>query len=220
MTAQNMLNIKQLPLHCLYLGISLAALNTAIAPAAAQSVTIINGAGVHQRPVAGYSIYGTPVNTHRVVHPVGRQAPYGSYDPYPNVRQNVVYPTQIYPHVNYPVNTHRVVHPVSRQAPYGSYDPYPNVRQNVVYPTQIYPHVNYPVNTHRVVYPVNRQAPYGSYDPYPNVRQNVVYPTQIYPHVNYPIIRNSTIVNPVPVNNSWRHTPFRGRSRVILTYPH
>lgn len=178
MTAQNLLNIKQLPLHCLYVGISLAAMNAAIAPASAQSVIIINGGGVHQRPAAGYSIYGTPVKTHRVVHPVSRQAPYGSYHPYPYVRQNVVNPTHIYPNVNYPINDRTIVHPVTRQ------------------------------------------APYGGYYSYPSVQQNVVNPTPIYPNVNYPIIRNSTIVNPVPVNNSWRRTPFRGRSRVFLTYPH
>jgi hypothetical protein len=178
MSQTNMLNIKQLPLRCLYVSITLAVMHVVAAPASAQSVIIINGAGVHQHPAAGYSIYGTPVNTHRVFHPVRRITPHRSYYPYPYVRQNIVNPTQIYPTVNYPINTLRVINPVTRQ------------------------------------------APYGGYYPYPNVRQNIVNPTQIYPTVNHPMIRDSTIVNPVPVNNSWRRTPFRGRSRVILNYPH
>ncbi|MEH1831941.1 MAG: hypothetical protein V7L29_07680 [Nostoc sp.] len=36
-----------------------------------------------------------------------------------------------------------------------------------------------------------------------------------------PTIRDSTVVNPVIINNSWRHTTFSdGRSRVIITYHH
>ncbi|MEH2221671.1 hypothetical protein [Nostoc sp.] len=50
---------------------------------------------------------------------------------------------------------------------------------------------------------------------YPQVRQNIRNFTPI-----NPIIRDSTLVNPVIINNSWRRTPFSGgRSRVIITYP-
>ncbi|MEH2125673.1 hypothetical protein [Nostoc sp.] len=50
---------------------------------------------------------------------------------------------------------------------------------------------------------------------YPQVRQNIRNFTPI-----NPIIQDSTLVNPVIINNSWRRTPFSGgRSRVIITYP-
>ncbi|MBN4006898.1 hypothetical protein [Nostoc sp. LPT] len=50
---------------------------------------------------------------------------------------------------------------------------------------------------------------------YPQFRQNVRNFTPI-----NPTIRDSTLVNPVIINNSWRRTPFSGgRSRVIITYP-
>ncbi|MEH2107989.1 hypothetical protein [Nostoc sp.] len=50
---------------------------------------------------------------------------------------------------------------------------------------------------------------------YPQFRQNVRNPILI-----NPTIRDSTLVNPVIINNSWRRTPFSGgRSRVIITYP-
>ncbi|MEH1843698.1 MAG: hypothetical protein V7L25_01450 [Nostoc sp.] len=42
----------------------------------------------------------------------------------------------------------------------------------------------------------------------------------INPTLINPTIRDSTVVNPVIINNSWRHTTFSdGRSRVIITYP-
>ncbi|WP_445631001.1 hypothetical protein [Nostoc sp. DSM 114167] len=50
---------------------------------------------------------------------------------------------------------------------------------------------------------------------YPQFRQNVRNFTPI-----DPTIRDSTLVNPVIINNSWPRTPFSGgRSRVIITYP-
>ncbi|QKQ72813.1 hypothetical protein [Nostoc sp. TCL240-02] len=50
---------------------------------------------------------------------------------------------------------------------------------------------------------------------YPQVRQNVRNSNRI-----NPTIRDSTLVNPVIINNSWQRTPFSGgRSRVIITYP-
>ncbi|WP_414512852.1 hypothetical protein [Nostoc sp. PCC 9305] len=50
---------------------------------------------------------------------------------------------------------------------------------------------------------------------YPQFRQNFRNSTPI-----NPTIRDSTLVNPVIINNSWRRTPFSGgRSRVIITYP-
>ncbi|MBD0302287.1 MAG: hypothetical protein ICV85_08920 [Tolypothrix sp. T3-bin4] len=55
---------------------------------------------------------------------------------------------------------------------------------------------------------------------YPRFRQNVRNSTLINPTLINPTIRDSNVVNPVIINNSWRHTPFRGgRSRVIITYP-
>ncbi|AFY33425.1 hypothetical protein [Calothrix sp. PCC 7507] len=174
MTAQNMPKIKHLPLNCLYVGITLAVMNAAIAPVSAQSVIIINGARVNQLPAPNYSVYGSPINNLRVVHPARRQIIHRSYYHDGDIRQNVVYPRQIYPNVNYPTSNFRVVHPARRQI------------------------------IHRSYY---RDG---------GVRQNVVYPRQIYPNVNYPRIRYST-PNPVNVNNSWHDTPFRGRSRVILS---
>ncbi|MDZ8091709.1 MAG: hypothetical protein RM049_04865 [Nostoc sp. DedQUE04] len=50
---------------------------------------------------------------------------------------------------------------------------------------------------------------------YPQFRQNIRNFTPI-----NPTIRDSTLVNPVIINNSWPRTPFSGgRSRVIITYP-
>ncbi|MEH2078908.1 MAG: hypothetical protein V7K89_02485 [Nostoc sp.] len=73
---------------------------------------------------------------------------------------------------------------------------------------------------------------------YPQFRQNVrnstlvnpTYPNYSYPQFRQnlrnstlinPTIRDSTLVNPVIINNnSWHRTPFSGgRSRVIITYP-
>ncbi|MEA5621396.1 hypothetical protein [Nostoc sp. UHCC 0251] len=55
---------------------------------------------------------------------------------------------------------------------------------------------------------------------YPQFRQNVRNSTLINPTLINPTIRDSNVVNPVIINNSWRRTPFRGgRSRVIITYP-
>ncbi|MEH1781110.1 MAG: hypothetical protein V7K67_33845 [Nostoc sp.] len=58
----------------------------------------------------------------------------------------------------------------------------------------------------------------------PATRQNVTNSTPI-----NPTIRDSTLVNPVIINNSWRRTPFSGGrclttscsapTRVIITYP-
>lgn len=58
----------------------------------------------------------------------------------------------------------------------------------------------------------------------PATKQNVTNSTPI-----NPTIRDSTLVNPVIINNSWRRTPFSGGrclttscsapSRVIITYP-
>jgi hypothetical protein len=39
---------------------------------------------------------------------------------------------------------------------------------------------------------------------------------QTYPILINPSIRDSTLINPVIINNSRQHTPFRGRSRVII----
>jgi len=55
---------------------------------------------------------------------------------------------------------------------------------------------------------------------YPQVRRNRFNnSTLVNPTLINPTIRDSTIVNPVIINNSWRRTPFRGRSRVIITHP-
>lgn len=43
--------------------------------------------------------------------------------------------------------------------------------------------------------------------------------TLVNPTLINPTIKDSTIINPVIINNSWRRTPFRGRSRVIITHP-
>lgn len=166
MVEQN-INIKQLPLNCLYAGISLAVMSAAVTPAAAQSVIIINGSGNYQHPAAGYSVYG---NSRRVYPQRVIIQQHRGYDYYPGVRQHVIYP--------------QVVHPGA------SFRQYPGIRQNV-----------YP----QVVHPGTRLTPYGTYNSQPIIRQN--------------IIRYSTPVNPMTVNNSWRRTPFGGRSRVIINYP-
>ncbi|MBD2498366.1 hypothetical protein BCD64_14690 [Nostoc sp. MBR 210] len=59
---------------------------------------------------------------------------------------------------------------------------------------------------------------------YPNYYPQVRYDrfnnsTLVNPTLINPIIKDSTIVNPVIINNSWQRTPFRGRSRVIITHP-
>ncbi len=63
-----------------------------------------------------------------------------------------------------------------------------------------------------------RSNNYSNYS-YPQTRQQVGNSTLINPTLINPTIQDSTLVNPVIINNSWRRTPFRGRSRVILNYP-
>ncbi|MBD2449462.1 hypothetical protein H6G76_20305 [Nostoc sp. FACHB-152] len=59
---------------------------------------------------------------------------------------------------------------------------------------------------------------YPGYDPY--VRHHRFNDSiLVNPTIVNPTIRDSTIVNPVIINNSWRRTPFRGRSRVIIRSP-
>ncbi|MBE9006358.1 hypothetical protein IQ259_15140 [Fortiea sp. LEGE XX443] len=63
---------------------------------------------------------------------------------------------------------------------------------------------------------------------YPRVRHHrsydykspsrTIYPNY-YPRVRHHRFHNSKFGNPVIINNSWRRTPFRGRSRVILNHP-
>ncbi|MEH2135636.1 hypothetical protein [Nostoc sp.] len=70
---------------------------------------------------------------------------------------------------------------------------------------------------------IPQRTNYPNYS-YPRIRQNVRNPTPI-----NPVIRDSTLVNPVIINNSWQRTPFSGGrcpaincsapSRVIITYP-
>ncbi|BAY17385.1 hypothetical protein NIES21_32220 [Anabaenopsis circularis NIES-21] len=75
-----------------------------------------------------------------------------------------------------------------------------------IYPQPIYPKAIYP----STIYP----------DYYPQVRHNRFNnSTLVNPTLINPIIKDSTIVNPVIINNSWRRTPFRGRSRVIIRSP-
>lgn len=55
---------------------------------------------------------------------------------------------------------------------------------------------------------------------YPHVRHHRFNDsTLVNPTLINPTIKDSTIVNPVIINNSWRRTPFRGRSRVIIRSP-
>ncbi|MFN6526816.1 hypothetical protein [Nostoc sp. ChiSLP03a] len=75
-----------------------------------------------------------------------------------------------------------------------------------------------PIPTPMLVDPTTGLIPqrnhYRDYS-YPQFRQNVRNFTPI-----DPTIRDSTLVNPVIINNSWPRTPFSGgRSRVIITYP-
>ncbi|MDZ8030043.1 MAG: hypothetical protein RMY64_04985 [Nostoc sp. DedQUE08] len=75
-----------------------------------------------------------------------------------------------------------------------------------------------PIPTPMLVDPTTGLIPqrnnYRDYS-YPQFRQNVRNFTPI-----NPTIRDSTLVNPVIINNSWPRTPFSGgRSRVIITYP-
>ncbi|MBE9210201.1 hypothetical protein IQ244_27635 [Nostoc sp. LEGE 06077] len=136
-----MANIKLSQLHWLGAGITLALMSTAITPASAQQVILIernNPYGVSQPPAVGSFIYGSPIATPMPVDPTTGLLP-----------SRNVYP-----------------------------DYYPQVRHN---------RFN---------------------------NSTLVNPTLI-----NPTIRDSTIVNPVIINNSWRRTPFRGRSRVIITHP-
>ncbi|MFN6462208.1 MAG: hypothetical protein RMZ41_010215 [Nostoc sp. DedVER02] len=84
-----------------------------------------------------------------------------------------------------------------------------------------------PIPTPMAVNPKTRLMPQRTDYPdsyYPQVRQNVKNSTPI-----NPAIRDSTLVNPVIINNSWQRTPFSGGrclttscsppSRVIITYP-
>jgi hypothetical protein len=96
------------------------------------------------------------------------------------------------------------------------YNYYPDVRQNLIIPP--------------VVHPGARFKPYGHDYRHPGIRQNFVNPRVTYPQVVYPGTRLTPYgtgnfqqimrppVHPATVNNSWRRTPFRGRSRVILQY--
>jgi hypothetical protein len=136
-----MVNIKLYQPHWLGAGITLVLMSTAIAPASAQQVIVIDGNnpfGVSQPPAVGSFIYGSPIPTPIPVDPSTGLLP-----------SRTIYP-----------------------------DYYPRIRHN---------RFN---------------------------NSTLVNPTLI-----NPTIRDSTIVNPVIINNSWRRTPFRGRSRVILTHP-
>lgn len=146
-----MVNIKLSQLHWLGAGITLVLMSTAIAPASAQQVIVIDGNnpfGVSQPPAVGSFIYGSPIPTPVPVDPSTGLLP-----------SRPLYPTPLYPSTIYP-------------------DYYPRIRHN---------------------------------------RFNNS--TLINPTLINPTIRDSTIVNPVIINNSWRRTPFRGRSRVIITNP-
>ncbi|MBW4642173.1 MAG: hypothetical protein KME23_04010 [Goleter apudmare HA4340-LM2] len=178
-----MFNIKHLPLNCLYVGISIAMMTAAVNPASAQSVIVIKGGSVYQRPAAGYSR-----NTRRV-YPQTRIKQRRTYYSRPDLRQNVIIP--------------QVVYPGTRLTPYGTYDPYSGIRPNIVNPGIIYPSL-YPSRNPSRWHRETQLSPYSTEDYDPNVRQNS--------------LRYSTPVNPATVNNSWRRSPFRGRSRVILKY--
>lgn len=67
-----------------------------------------------------------------------------------------------------------------------------------------------PVNPSTGLMPSRSNFHYYSY---PSVNDRQYYS---YPSIRQNELNNSTLVNPVIINNSWNRRPFRGESRVIL----
>ncbi|WP_292830434.1 hypothetical protein [Nostoc sp. JL33] len=221
-----MLKIKHSQLNWLLAGMTLAVMGVSIAPASAQRVIVIDGAyGARRSPAVGSFIYSSPIPTPG--YGARRSPAVGSF----------IYSSPI-PTPGYGARRS----PAVGSFIYSSPIPTPGYgdRRSPAVGSFIY---GSPIPTPMPVDPTTGLIPqrthYYNYS-YPQIRQNVrnstlINPTWINPAipdstiVNPVIIDNSwhrrsfsgerSLVNPVIINNSWHHRPFNGgRSRVFI-YP-
>jgi len=199
-----MLKIKHWQLNWLGLGSALALMSATIAPAAAEQVIVIDGGGisigVNQPRVRGNSIYYNQprVRGNSIYYNQPRVRGNSIYYNQPRVRSNSIYYNQ--PRVR--GNSIYYGNPIRVNQP-------PTVG-NFIYGSPIPTPI--PVNPTTGLIPSRSSGYY--YSPY---RQNLRNSTFVNPVLVNPTIRDSRLINPAIVRDSWHRTPVR--QRVIYNYP-